>query len=689
MNSDLLLPLLGEFLFKATAVFLLAALIAKLWRSASAAQQHFLWMAAIFIVLLLPLTRLVSPRWSISVQKPGEPEAGLALPSPAMSTAEVMVMPAIPSSPQTAPAWHIPAWQTIVTGVWLAGCVGLMSYRALGLWRLRRLEKSRTAPVDARVEAAASDVLEAMGIKRQVRVRIAEDCRVPMTWGFWRPILVLPSDAPQWGENRLAAALRHEAGHIARNDYPTRWIAHLACAVYWPNPLVWLAAKALRTAQEQATDDLVLRAGTPPGDYAAQLFDSARLVAARGIFAQHAVAMATPSTLESRVLAIVDELRDRRPLSPRAAILGVLAVATTFGLCSLAQLQAASPAAPADSTASNNAPKSTAEERAKDIIIPEVNFRDTSLVEAIEFLRQQSREHSADQKGVNIVMKAPPKGDARITLHLVNVPLIEATRYVASLANLAVDAQGEALVIGGPVPAGATTSEQPAQPPAGALAPDAPKTFSIERTEKLSDTAQPLELTADRVTRADDGMLAAEGHVRVRSGAAILTADKAQMKEKSRWVTASGNVEVTNGNTKTTGDKLVVGFSGYGAVSFVGPHKTTIILPQGIPVTGKPGFYKSPFAPEAGGIDVRGLKSGAEVKCPTTGKPFVIPPLDKGGASNNAASPSVKRLAETGSASAEIPELTKPSPIQQPAPGSPIRIRVDGDIQVSTRFINR
>jgi hypothetical protein len=46
----------------------------------------------------------------------------------------------------------------------------------------------------------------------------------------------------------------------------------------------------------------------------------------------------------------------------------------------------------------------------------------------------------------------------------------------------------------------------------------------------------------------------------------------------------------------------------------------------GIPVPGKLGFMKSPFHPEAGLIDYRGLPSGTEVKDPyTPGKIILVP----------------------------------------------------------------
>lgn len=101
------------------------------------------------------------------------------------------------------------------------------------------------------------------------------------------------------------------------------------------------------------------------------------------------------------------------------------------------------------------------------IIIPKIDLRDTTVREAVEFLKQRSRELDSttddpkEKRGVNIVLKldnpappppvdpsappvegaelTPPSGgnaDTRITLSLTNVPLIEALRYLTELSQL-------------------------------------------------------------------------------------------------------------------------------------------------------------------------------------------------------------------------------------------------------------
>jgi TonB family protein len=129
--------------------------------------------------------------------------------------------------------------------------------------------------------------------------------------------------------------LLHELAHIARGDLAAQALAQAACSLYWFHPLAWIAAARLRNEREHACDDAVLFAGAQPHEYAADLVDLARGLAARRVWAG-SPAMAETSNLETRVRALFDNTRNRRPLQMKAVItIGIAALALLVPVASL------------------------------------------------------------------------------------------------------------------------------------------------------------------------------------------------------------------------------------------------------------------------------------------------------------------------------------------------------------------
>ncbi|HET6409648.1 MAG TPA: M56 family metallopeptidase, partial [Chthoniobacteraceae bacterium] len=340
------------------------------------------------------------------------------------------------------------------------------------LWRLKKRCEPFTDPRLVELARCAAAEFE---ISRSVDLKVSSEQSAPITWGSWQPVLLLPEGIEQWSDERCLAVLRHEFGHIARNDFLMRWLAHLTTALYWPNPFIWVAARHLRTLQEHACDDLVLTSGIDSNDYASLLVDTARSLRSNGLAARHAVAMARPSSLEERVVAIVDNDRVRGPAGRRAFVLAISMAGICLAGSALAQLKGQEQPTPPRPIPGLEAPKSGQGEspartrlKANSIILPKIEFKEAEIREVIDYLRKQSVKHDPKKEGVSFVLKfddadSLPKG--KITLSLTDTPLLEAAKYVANLVGMKVRVEPYAIAIVPPSAGNTLISKEYKVPP--------------------------------------------------------------------------------------------------------------------------------------------------------------------------------------------------------------------------------
>lgn len=101
-----------------------------------------------------------------------------------------------------------------------------------------------------------------MGISPQPRLVTAGWASTPMTLRRGgRYAVVVPGEllAPESRED-LQLVLAHELAHIKRRDLSWNWLHTIVKAVFFFNPLVWVAGRELRIAQEMACDEMAVRA---------------------------------------------------------------------------------------------------------------------------------------------------------------------------------------------------------------------------------------------------------------------------------------------------------------------------------------------------------------------------------------------------------------------------------------------
>jgi hypothetical protein len=95
--------------------------------------------------------------------------------------------------------------------------------------------------------------------------------------------------------------------------------------------------------------------------------------------------------------------------------------------------------------------KPLAQQKAAKIIIPKVDFRDATVEECLDFLRQKAHEASPDDD-VNMLLCSNVEerfGASKVTFSVANISLLDAFQYVGTLANLSFQATDAALIMGG------------------------------------------------------------------------------------------------------------------------------------------------------------------------------------------------------------------------------------------------
>jgi hypothetical protein len=163
----------------------------------------------------------------------------------------------------------------------------------------------------------------------------SDSVSVPVTWGVRVPAVIFPTAAANWTRERKSVVLLHELAHIRRWDYAVHLMVHVVCAVYWLNPLVWLAARLNALEQERACDDQALNVGVRSDVYAEHLVDIARAQVV-GMTPRGAFAVARSHGLAGRVRSILARGLDRAPITTRrlwSTSLAALAIA--FPLASI------------------------------------------------------------------------------------------------------------------------------------------------------------------------------------------------------------------------------------------------------------------------------------------------------------------------------------------------------------------
>jgi TonB family protein len=323
---------------RAAIVLGVALAVLALLHARSAALRHWILTVAMLLAAIAPAATAVLPSWN-----PGfGAGAGHSAVDPAVTSGISFALAGAPARDpvRDAGAPGVGAW---LVRLWALGIVVFLGVLVVGLVRLAWLAR-RSAPLTGGDwTSLADEIARRYHLRRPVRILESDRPTLVVTWGVFRPTIVLPVAAREWSRERARVVLAHELAHAVRRDWPVQLVAECLRAVYWFNPIMWIACRRLRHESEVACDDAVLRAGVSGCDYATHLVDLARALTYRPS-ALPALGMARPSGLQRRVRAMLNNHLDHSSVTARARLAALaIAIALAAPVLSAQAMGAAQP----------------------------------------------------------------------------------------------------------------------------------------------------------------------------------------------------------------------------------------------------------------------------------------------------------------------------------------------------------
>ncbi len=304
-------------LWQVTLLAGVAALALRALSQASAAWRHALALVLLLAMVLVPAAQFLG-LWELPALQLTE---GLltSLAAPAPGTVSGVLLPG--ASPLAA----------AMVLAWLAG-VGLMLLRhAGGLRAVAALERGRFLPLPPHWQLRADELRRAMGLARDVAVRLSDDVLSPCAARLLRPVVWLPlSLLTRAPAGQLEALLAHELAHVARRDWLWNGLQCVVESLLFFHPAAWWLGRRVRQEREQACDDLAVAACGDALALAEALsaLERERHAAPRLVLAAH----------EGSLVRRVRRLLCRPPSQGRRGALALLGAITVAAALPLAQL---------------------------------------------------------------------------------------------------------------------------------------------------------------------------------------------------------------------------------------------------------------------------------------------------------------------------------------------------------------
>ncbi len=302
MDTSLLANLVA-YSAQVTVVVAIGAALAALVRVDAPGVRYVYWRALLALCLVLPWLPVRR-----HVVAPGADPVSVGV---TQSSSLTVVLPG------TVAPVGATDWVALIGWVLLAGVVVRACRVGVGLWRLGQLRRAGTLAAPCAIHDEAQELVRARAEIRYVA------SGQPVTFGFRRPVVLLPDMLRAQSEPIQQVVLCHELFHVRRRDWVWVVAEEMVKAVLWFHPAVlWLIAR-VRLARAEVVDELTVLATSQRRAYIEAL-----LVFADTPSRAPAAAFARRRHLFNRMVLISKEtvMSSRRILVSVAAMISVMAV---------------------------------------------------------------------------------------------------------------------------------------------------------------------------------------------------------------------------------------------------------------------------------------------------------------------------------------------------------------------------
>jgi TonB family protein len=303
----------ASLLIRSAIIFIAAEILRRFPRRFAPADRHRILLAAFGLLLIWPLLSSVMP----PIHLPLWPRLRMHDTVTVQQTTFILQRD-IPEA--NAFNWPIAIW---LTGVLLALAPVLIGYV-----RVLRLARLGVPAQDSTLQDLLETLCNQLGIRNKPGLLIVPASVMPLTFGVWRPRVLLPSDSVEWTLFRYRTVLIHELAHVQRRDITAQLFVNVMTALWWFQPLCWISRWNLRRESERACDALVLASGVRSSDYATELLDIAQHFSIGRRWSSAAITMARGGDLENRLHAILAAQPKRRGAKLSVAAIFLLALLT-------------------------------------------------------------------------------------------------------------------------------------------------------------------------------------------------------------------------------------------------------------------------------------------------------------------------------------------------------------------------